>query len=67
MPLAVLGPRARRLRNTQKLSRADVGIRASATLIIFHNAVTAIFHRYETSFGPISRCMGLVFGDGGMS
>jgi hypothetical protein len=47
------------------MSLADVGIWASATLTIFHNAITAIFHRYETSLGPLSRFMGLVFGAGG--
>jgi alpha-glucan, water dikinase len=40
----------------------DVGLRASAALTIFRNAVTAIVDRYETSLGPIARCMGMAFG-----
>jgi alpha-glucan, water dikinase len=40
----------------------DVGLRAAAGLVSLRNVVTAIVDRYETSLGPIARCMGLSFG-----
>jgi alpha-glucan, water dikinase len=40
----------------------DVGLRAAAALNLLRNVVTEIVDRYESSLGPIARCMGTAFG-----
>lgn len=40
----------------------DIGLRAAAGLTLMRNAVTDIVDRYESSLGPLARCMGSAFG-----
>ena len=40
----------------------DVGLRAAAGMIIMRNALTDIIDRYNSSLGPLSKCLGMAFG-----